>query len=165
MTIRSQDVVCAFILPQETDAEAGAKGEFKLLCAQRPDDAEYFPSLYEFVGGKVEQDEHHHSALIREVKEELDVRIEVIQSKAAFTFHHPPKLDKKSGGQVLFQLYFYWARLLPNLDGSAPNPKALASQKVVWLTPQEMGNVSFCSGDEDIIAALGKGTLRPGMES
>lgn len=165
MTIRQQDVVCAFILPLEDDRAAKADEiyatEFKLLCAQRPADAEYFPSMYEFVGGKVDAGESHHEALIREVKEELDVRIEVIQEEVAYTFSHPQKLDRKRGDQVIFRLFFYWTRLMRDEDGTDPKPKALASQKVEWLTPLQMNKLTFCSGDEDIILALGEGTLRP----
>lgn len=147
--IQHRDVVCGFILP--------ASDEFRLLCAQRPDDAEHFPSMYEFVGGKVDQGETHHAALIREIKEEMDVEVEILEDKPAFHFNHAPKMDKRSGGQIEFRLFFYWCRLLPN----EPEPKALASQKVIWLTPQEMTGLQFCPGDEDIIQAMNDGSLRP----
>ena len=163
--MRRQDVVCAFILPQGHDEADDGRGEFKLLCAQRHDDADYFPSLYEFVGGKVDDGETHHAALVREVEEELGVRVALVQSEPAFTFSHPPKRDVKRGDIVVFHLFFYWARLVANPDGSAPAPRPLASQKVLWLTPQEMTKVSFCSGDEDIIVALGDGSLRPLVEA
>jgi 8-oxo-dGTP diphosphatase len=165
MTIRYQEVVCGFILPLVTAGGSKQKEEgveFKLLCAQRPDDAEHFASMYEFVGGKVDPGENHHGALVREIKEELDVVVEIVEEIPAFHFNHAPKMDKKTGGQIEFQLYFYWCRLLPNRDGSEPIPKALASQRVVWLTPKEMNEVRFCPGDDDIIEALGNGTLRPG---
>lgn len=160
MTIRYQDVVCGFILPQEGSSDREEQ-DFKLLCAQRPDDAEHFPSLYEFIGGKVDAGETHHAALIREIKEELDVKVEIVENEVAFHFNHAPKLDKKLGGQVEFRLFFYWVRLIRNQDGSDPAPKALASQRVVWLTPIQMSKLHFCTGDADIIQALTKGTLRP----
>lgn len=153
-------MVCGFILPEEGPSRS-KEGDFKLLCAQRPEDAEHFPSLYEFIGGKVDLGETHYAALIREIKEELDVEVEIVQDEVAFHFNHAPKQDKKLGGQVEFRLFFYWVRLIRNRDGSNPAPKALASQKVTWLTPHQMGKLPFCTGDEDIIQRLADGTLRP----
>lgn len=49
----------------------------QILCAQRPADKN-LPLKWEFPGGKIEADESHHDALKRELKEELDCTIEVL---------------------------------------------------------------------------------------
>lgn len=49
----------------------------KFLIARRSKGAD--PGFWEFPGGKVEQNESREEALIRELKEELDVDVEVIQ--------------------------------------------------------------------------------------
>ena len=50
----------------------------KILCAQRPADKN-LPLKWEFPGGKVERGESKETALIRELKEEMDCTIEVIE--------------------------------------------------------------------------------------
>lgn len=49
----------------------------EILCALRSINMS-IPNLWEFPGGKVEENEDLHSAIIREVKEELDCKIEVL---------------------------------------------------------------------------------------
>lgn len=51
----------------------------EVLCAQRPADKN-LPLKWEFPGGKIEADESHEDALKRELKEELDCTIEVLDS-------------------------------------------------------------------------------------
>ena len=47
----------------------------KFLITQRKENAMIDPLLWEFPGGKVEFNEHPKDALIREIKEELDIDI------------------------------------------------------------------------------------------
>ena len=50
----------------------------KVLCVQRPKNTKEFVSLkWEFPGGKVEVGESREEALVREIREELSVDIEV----------------------------------------------------------------------------------------
>ena len=64
--MKEMDVVCGAIQIDE-----------KFLIARRSKGAD--PGFWEFPGGKVEQNESREEALIRELKEELDVDVEVIQ--------------------------------------------------------------------------------------
>lgn len=172
MTLRHQEVVCAFIIHEGTGANDDTHDVIRLLCAQRYDDAEHFPSMYEFPGGKVDAGESHVSALRRECREELGIDIDIVadarastsetQATPCYAFDHAPKEDKRSGGTVLFRLSFYWARIRTE-TGANSEPKALASQKVEWLTAEQMKALEFCPGDEGIIEAMDKGTLRPHM--
>ena len=59
--------------------------------------------LWEFPGGKVEKNESYESALIREIKEELNADIEV-NEYIGERIHHYPEKDIK--------LIFYKAKLL-----------------------------------------------------
>ncbi|PWN37061.1 uncharacterized protein FA14DRAFT_176365 [Meira miltonrushii] len=169
MTVRYQDVVCAFIVEDKqskASEEVTNSSSFRVLCSQRYDDAEHFPSMYEFPGGKVDEGETHIQTMKRECSEELGIEVEpivsnstegdVIAIKPCYSFHHEPKQDKRLGGLVTFRLFFYWAKIVNNSQ-----PKALASQKVEWLTPEQMGKLTFCPGDEGIIEDMLSGTLRP----
>lgn len=50
----------------------------KILCTQRLDNKyDYLSRKYEFPGGKVEQNETNEAALIREIKEELNIDITI----------------------------------------------------------------------------------------
>lgn len=49
----------------------------KILCAQRSIDDPYLSLKWEFPGGKIEKGESHQAALKREIKEELNLDIEV----------------------------------------------------------------------------------------
>ena len=61
--------------------------EGKVLCVQRPvNDREYISSKWEFPGGKVEVGESREEALVREIREELSVDIEV--SEFLMTVEH-----------------------------------------------------------------------------
>ena len=59
----------------------------KVLCVQRPVEAsEYISLKWEFPGGKVEVGESREEALVREIREELSVDIEV--SEFLMTVEH-----------------------------------------------------------------------------
>ena len=61
--------------------------EGKVLCVQRADhEREYISLKWEFPGGKVEFDESREEALVREIREELSVDIEV--SEFLMTVEH-----------------------------------------------------------------------------
>lgn len=64
--MKEMDVVCGAIQIDD-----------KFLIARRSKGTD--PGFWEFPGGKVEQNESREEALIRELKEELDVDVEVIQ--------------------------------------------------------------------------------------
>lgn len=54
----------------------------KILIAKRNADSSFLPGYYELPGGKVEPGEDPADALKRELKEELDVKIEVLERGA-----------------------------------------------------------------------------------
>jgi len=71
------DVSCAIILNQN-----------KVLVAQRNRNGK-LPLKWEFPGGKVEKYETIKESLIREIKEELNIEIEIIESLSPVEHHYP----------------------------------------------------------------------------
>lgn len=89
------DVTCAIVID---------KG--KVLAVQRSESM-HMPLKWEFPGGKVEQGEDYESSLVREVKEELDLTVQIIGSLmpveydyADFTIQLIPFLAKIISGQL-----------------------------------------------------------------
>jgi 8-oxo-dGTP diphosphatase len=62
----------------------------KILCVQRPQHKfEYLSYKYEFPGGKIEVDEKKEEALIREIKEELNLDITVNYELTEVYYEYP----------------------------------------------------------------------------
>lgn len=88
--------------------------------------------LWEFPGGKVEKNESYESALIREIKEELNADIEV-NEYIGESVHHYPEKDIK--------LIFYKARLL------SKNIELLEHESCEWITKDEKDKFEFAGAD------------------
>ncbi len=88
--------------------------------------------LWEFPGGKVEKNESYESALIREIKEELNADIEV-NKYIGESVHHYPEKDIK--------LIFYKARLL------SKNIELLEHESCEWITKDEKDKFEFAGAD------------------
>lgn len=73
-------VVCAIILNHQN----------KVLACQRNANM-HLPFKWEFPGGKIEEYESAEECLIREIKEELNIDIEIVEQKSANDHHYPDK--------------------------------------------------------------------------
>ena len=63
--------------------------EGKILCMQRGHSKyEYVSFKYEFPGGKVEAGEDNHTALERELREEMDMHINISEQDYFMTINH-----------------------------------------------------------------------------
>lgn len=92
-------------------------------------------ALWEFPGGKVEKDESYESALIREIKEELNADIEVTEYIGE-SIHHYPEKDIK--------LIFYKARLL------SEKIELLEHESCEWITKEEKDKFEFAGADKAV---------------
>ena len=91
--------------------------------------------LWEFPGGKVENNESKESALIREIKEEFDADIKV-DKYIGETIHHYPEKDIK--------LIFYKAILLSD------KVTLIEHENYKWITKKERDNFEFAGADQKI---------------
>ena len=110
----------------------------KFLICQRP--AHKARGLmWEFVGGKVEKGESKQEALIRECKEELDIRISVGEKFAEVTHVYE---------DITVHLTLY------NCAIASGEIKMLEHNDVKWITPKEIPDYAFCPADETILGLI-----------
>ena len=95
--------------------------------------------LWEFPGGKIEPNETKEEAIVREIKEELDINIQVENYLSEKVFNYPEKdinliaLEcKKVNGDV----------------------KLLEHEDYRWIENSELGNFEFAPADMFIIEKL-----------
>jgi 8-oxo-dGTP diphosphatase len=73
-------VACAIILNNQN----------KVLACQRSANM-HLPLKWEFPGGKIEENETAEDCLIREIKEELNIEIQILEQKSVNEHHYPDK--------------------------------------------------------------------------
>jgi 8-oxo-dGTP diphosphatase len=112
----------------------------RVLLARRPP-GKPLAGLWEFPGGKVGDNETPEAALVRELKEELD--IDVAQScLAPFTFasHRYPDFD------LLMPLY-----VCRRWEGTM---RAMEGQELAWVRPARLSDYPMPPADEPLVAML-----------
>ncbi len=111
----------------------------RILIGQRPE-GKALAGLWEFPGGKQEEGETVEQCIIREIREELDVRCVVGDYIMSVSKAYPH-------GE--FKLMVYLARI-PDVE----NLKALVHQDLRWVSAAELKDYEFPPADVDIIAYL-----------
>lgn len=108
----------------------------KVLAVQR---GEHMSLAYkwEFPGGKVEEEETHWQCLLREIKEELNVAIDIWEKL--------PFSDHEYGEKII--------RLIPFIctlcDGESI--ELLEHNDATWLAPQELKSIDWAPADLKVI--------------
>tara|TARA_Y100001970_G_scaffold281166_1_gene391379 strand:+ start:6541 stop:6924 length:384 start_codon:yes stop_codon:yes gene_type:complete len=112
----------------------------RVLIAQRPPD-KAMAGLWEFPGGKVEDDETPEVALIRELQEELGVNT-VESCLAPFTFASHAYEEF----HLLMPLYVCrkWSGKVTPLE----------NQRIKWVRPMYLGDYEMPPADKPLIAML-----------
>jgi 8-oxo-dGTP diphosphatase len=127
-------------LPVASAALIDADG--RLLIQQRPP-GKPFAGLWEFPGGKVEEGETPEAALIRELKEELDIDVEAAcLAPATFASELQP------GGTRHMVLLLYVCRKWRG------TPRSLEGATVRWVRVQELYNLEMPGPDRPLIGLL-----------
>lgn len=108
------DVTCAIIRNEENC----------ILAAQRSQTMS-LPLKWELPGGKIEPHETAEQCLIREIKEELNIEIEIINMRKSNVYHYPfisinliPFVCKQKDGEVFLKEHakFKWVNKNQLLD-------------------------------------------------
>ena len=126
------EVVCAIIVNDEG----------KVFCCKRgPGRA--LANLWEFPGGKIEQNETKEEALVREINEELKSVISV-EKYIGVSNHSYTELDKPFS----ITMYAFQCNLL---SGSLELTEHIDS---CWATVEEMKQMDFAAADIPLISML-----------
>jgi mutator protein MutT len=110
----------------------------RLLIAQRKPDA-HLGGLWEFPGGKREPGETFEACLVRELKEELAITIEVGELIEEISHDYPDKL-------VL--LRFFRCRLVSG------EPQAIGCHALAWVTRDNFRAYPFPAADAALLDKL-----------
>ncbi len=95
--------------------------------------------LWEFPGGKQEPEEEIEDTIVRELTEELAIRVQV--GERLLSFEHSYSHKKLS----------FIVHICKWLDG---DPKPLQSQQIRWVNPNDLENYPFPAANTKIIVAL-----------
>ena len=110
----------------------------KLLITRRHSDA-HLGGLWEFPGGKREPDETFEQCLVREIREELGVKISVGKLFESVTHAYPEKT---------VQLKFFVCRL------ERGEPQTLGCAAFKWISVAELDHYPFPAADAKLLEKL-----------
>lgn len=101
------------------------------------------PLKWEFPGGKVEYGESPQQALVRELREELQIEARVGSELARYEHDYP------SGSRV--HLLFFAVR---DFEGE---PCAKVFEQICWIDLRSLPKLDFLDGDIDFVRRLARG--------
>ena len=110
----------------------------RILISQRQETST-FPLLWEFPGGKIEDSENGREALVREIMEELGVKIEVGVALVRKTHEYT---------ELVVDFLVFRAKIVSG------EPECLECKAFKWVKPTELRNYKFPSADKDVIGLL-----------
>jgi 8-oxo-dGTP diphosphatase len=120
----NMEVTCAIILSND-----------KILVTQRGEKME-LPLKWEFSGGKIEENETAENCLIREIKEELNIEIEILErleskyfSYEKFSINFIPFVAKYLAGEIIL----------------------MEHQGFMWLTKDGLNYLDWASADVPVV--------------
>ncbi len=110
----------------------------KILITQRPP-GKLFPLKWEFPGGKIEPSESPEDCLAREIREELDIDIEVV--KPFITVNH-------SYPQFTISLMTFWCKI------KRGKIRLLEHHDSRWVRVEELFSYDFVDADAILIRKI-----------
>ncbi|MBI3322259.1 MAG: (deoxy)nucleoside triphosphate pyrophosphohydrolase [Candidatus Omnitrophica bacterium] len=108
-----------------------------LITQRKPGDS--FGGLWEFPGGKLNDGESMEAALVREIEEELGVRVEVAAKRMVIRHQYPARAVR---------LHCFDCRLLSG------EPRAIECAAWQWVDTAELAGFEFLPGSRPLIEHL-----------
>lgn len=112
----------------------------EILVTQRPQEKSY-SGYWEFPGGKVEANESSYQALVRELKEEIDIDVEAAEPWKRMDYTYPEKT-------VELDLWI--------VTGFSREPKGMEQQDVQWVALDQLHAIDFLPANRVILAEIVK---------
>ncbi|MDD5583206.1 MAG: (deoxy)nucleoside triphosphate pyrophosphohydrolase [Candidatus Marinimicrobia bacterium] len=109
-----------------------------LICQRHP--SMPHPLRWEFPGGKVEKDETPQDALVRELKEELNIEVTRLKALLSYPYQYPH--------QAPCVLHFF--RVLA-YQGNVENK---IFQTIQWVSPEMLTSLDLLEGDREFLTWL-----------
>lgn len=110
----------------------------KFMICQRPKDKAR-PLLWEFAGGKVDKGETKEEALKRELKEELDIEVKVMDVFTSVVH----KYD-----DITINLTVFNTQIIKGI------PKKIEHNDIRWIKADEIKDYDFCPADKNILKEI-----------
>ena len=110
------------------------------LCVQRNESKyDYISKKFEFPGGKVEAGESKEDAIIREIKEELDMDVSIVQHFLTVEHHYPD-----------------FSITMHSFLCSSPNRDLTLTEHISyqWLSWEELESLDWAAADVPIVKQL-----------
>jgi mutator protein MutT len=108
-----------------------------LICQRESNNA--LGDFWEFPGGKCEPGESPHDCLLREIREEVDLVVEIVEPLAKIQHDYP---------HASITLHPFLCR---HVSGEA---RALASQRILWVRPDELREHQFPPANATLLAEI-----------
>ncbi|MBK7396152.1 MAG: 8-oxo-dGTP diphosphatase MutT [Myxococcales bacterium] len=112
----------------------------RVLLTQRKAGA-HLAGLWELPGGKVDPGEDPRDAVVRELREELGLEVEVFEPLEVTYFRYPEK--------AVLLLFFVVTRRT-----GSPEPQRLDVADLRWATAAELGTLSFPPADVAVVERI-----------
>ena len=104
-----------------------------------------FEGMWEFPGGKIEAEEEPEAALIREIREELDIEIAIGNLLTTVRYDYP---------SFRLVMHCYWCHIISG------TPLLLEHKSARWLTATELNDVEWLPADIEAVSLIQKSLLK-----
>jgi 8-oxo-dGTP diphosphatase len=124
-------------LPRIIVAAAVVERDGSFLVTRRLEGS-HLEGCWEFPGGKCDPGETHEACLAREMMEELDAGIEIVERIMSVEHEYP--------GRIV-ELHFFKCTL-------TSDPRPLLGQDMQWVSRQDLRTLEFPAADERVLQSL-----------